>query len=152
MTLPVEIEFVDALAWERAEELAALLYEILYRDFGVDRAGAWREHESGSVTAVALGPDGALLGTARLLPQSEGAPRQVRQVAVDPVVRGTGVGRALMEAVERRARAEADDEVVLHARDTAIDFYQRLGYQVVSDVFVSGLTGIEHRTMRKHLG
>jgi predicted GNAT family N-acyltransferase len=148
----VWIDFVDAQEWERAEQLTDLLYRVMYRDYGVERDGAWREHEAGSLTAVALSADETLLGTARLLP-GEGEPvRQVRQVAVEPDRRGSGVGSALMAAIEWRAAQEGANEVVLHARDSAIEFYRQQGYIVVSEVFVSELTGIPHQTMRKSLG
>jgi N-acetylglutamate synthase-like GNAT family acetyltransferase len=149
----MHIVFVDALEWESAEELADLLYGVMYRDFGVAREGEWREHEEGSVTAVALDDDGVLIGTARLLPETEpGAARQVRQLAVDPKRRGSGVASALMAAIEYRAAQEGAREIFLHARNTAIDFYERLGYSTADgDPFVSELTGIPHRTMRKSL-
>jgi predicted GNAT family N-acyltransferase len=146
------IDFIDAVEWERAGELSDLVYEVMYRDFGVAREGDWRDLDGGTLTAVALSADEALLGAARLLP-AEGEPqRQVRQVAVNPAQRGRGVGSALMAAIEWRAAQEGAEEIVLHARDSAIDFYERLGYEAISDVFVSELTGIPHRTMRKRLG
>ncbi len=148
----VWIDFVDANEWERAEQLADLLYRLMYRDFGVEREGSWREHEEGSVTAVALAADETLLGTARLLPAEGERVRQVRQVAVEPASRCSGVGSALMAAIEWRAAQEGAEEIMLHARDSAIEFYEQQGYAVVSEIFISELTGIAHQTMRKRLG
>ncbi len=145
------VMLVDAAVWDRKDELEALIFDELYREFGVDIGGPWWSSEPGSVTAVALTPNGGLVGSARLLPPegTVGAARQVRQVAVARGQRSTGVGRELMAAVERRARDDGASGVVLHARDTAIEFYERLGYRVESEPFVSELTGIVHRTMRK---
>lgn len=142
---------VDAAVWDRRTELETLIFDELYREFGVDVRGPWWSSEPGSVTAVALAPDGALIGSARLLPPegAVGTARQVRQVAVAQGKRAAGVGRELMSAVEGRARDEGASGVVLHARDTAFEFYQRLGYRFESEPFVSELTGIVHRTMRK---
>jgi predicted GNAT family N-acyltransferase len=145
-----DVRFVDE-SWERDAELAAFLYAELYRDFGVGRDAEWRHHEPGSVTAVALGRGGELLGSARLLPASGDRSRQVRQVAVSRVSRESGVGRALMTALEREARKQGAREVVLYARDTAIEFYLRLGYEPYGERFVSELTGIVHQAMRKSL-
>jgi len=65
----IVVEWVDA-AWERDEELAGLLYNELYRDFGVARDAEWRHSEPGSLTAVALDERGVLVGSARLLPEA----------------------------------------------------------------------------------
>lgn len=152
MSERIHIAFVDALEWERADEIADLLYGVMYRDFGLVREGQWREHEDGSVTALALDDDEALMGTARLLPETEpGSARQVRQLAVTPEMRGRGVASALMAAIEYRAAQEGAREIFLHARDTAVEFYERLGYCAAGEPFVSELTGIPHQTMRKSL-
>jgi predicted GNAT family N-acyltransferase len=139
-------------SWERFDELLDLSYEVLYRDFGVPRDGDWYHPANGSSFAIALGSGGALLGTARLLPAPQDHTRQVRQVAVGHDAHGRGVGRALMNELERLAAAEGAEEIWLHARDTAFGFYGRLGYVPEGELFVSKLTGIPHRTMRKQLG
>jgi predicted GNAT family N-acyltransferase len=133
------------------DDLERLLFEVLYRDFGVSADHDWREDEPGSQIAVAISDNGELLGAARLLPAPGEESRQVRQVAVLPGAQARGVGGALMRAVEQRAAEEGATEVWLNARDTAFAFYERLGYTFSGDTFVSELTGIPHREMRKRL-
>jgi predicted GNAT family N-acyltransferase len=137
--------------WERFDELLDLSYAILYGPFGVDRETEWYHPAHGSEFAVALAVDGSLLGTARLLPAPGDSSRQVRQVVVAPSARGAGVGRALMAALESIALAERAEDLWLHSRESAIEFYERLGYTVESETFISPLTGIPHKTMRKQL-
>jgi ribosomal protein S18 acetylase RimI-like enzyme len=137
--------------WQRFDELLELSYNVLYRDFGVAREGDWYHPAYGSEFAVALSPGGELLGTARLLPKPGDPTRQVRQVAVSPQAHGRGVGRALMEELERLAVAEGAVELWLHARENAFGFYGRLGFVPEGEIFVSELTGIPHRTMRRRL-
>jgi ribosomal protein S18 acetylase RimI-like enzyme len=137
--------------WSRFAELLDLSYDVLYRDFAVARDGDWYHPANGSEFAVALQSTGELLGTARLLPAPGDSSRQVRQVAVSPGAHGRGVGRALMRELERLATAEGADQTWLHARENAFGFYARLGYKPEGEVFVSELTGIPHRTMRKRL-
>jgi len=138
--------------WARFAELLDLSYDVLYRDFDVSREGDWYHPANGSEFAVALDADDVLVGTARLLPLSGNLDRQVRQVAVAPETRGRGIGKALMVALEELAYREGGRELWLHARENAWGFYERLGYEAVSEVFVSELTGIPHRTMRRRLG
>ncbi|TLM88636.1 MAG: GNAT family N-acetyltransferase [Actinobacteria bacterium] len=132
-------------------EVRELVYRVLYRDFGVGEDAEWYHADEGDVLALAYGSEGELLGSARLLAAAGDAERQVRQVAVDPAASGRGIGRSLMHALEAHAASEGASAVWLHARDTAIPFYERLGYECVSETFVSNLTGIPHRTMRKTL-
>jgi len=147
---PLRIEAVDE-SWERDAELAAFLFDELYRDFGVCGDDEWRHAQAGSITVVALGAEGKLLGSARLLPGAGEPSRQVRQVAVAPQARDSGVGRALMESLERQAASEGAVEMWLNARDSAIAFYRRLGYEPLGERFTSELTGIVHVAMRKPL-
>ncbi len=136
-------------AWSRFDEVLALYYEVLYRDFGVDRDADWYQPAHGSEFAVAIAADRGLLGAARLLPAPGDTERQVRQVAVAPGARGSGVGRVLMGELHAIAAREGAETTWLHARETAFGFYESLGYRYESEPFASSLTGIPHRTMRR---
>lgn len=144
----MEPSFQELPADQRVRDL---LYDVLYGDFGVARDAEWLHAEDGGVFALATAPDASLLGVIRLMPATGEASRQLRQLAVAADARGRGVGAALVIAMERRARTEGATEVWLHARDSAYGFYERLGYRFAGDTFVSALTGIPHRTMRKAL-
>lgn len=132
------------------EAVYDLLYDVLYRDFGVDPASDWRHLDADSTYAVATSAGGGLLGVARLMPAGD-APesRQLRQLAVAHATRRSGVGRALVHALEHKAAEQGAREVWLNARESAFGFYERLGYEFDGEVFVSELTGIPHRRMRK---
>lgn len=60
--------------------------------------------------------------------------------------RGIGVGRQLMECMQRDARARHPlARLVLNAQATAIPFYLKLGWQVVGEPFVEA--GVAHAAM-----
>jgi ribosomal protein S18 acetylase RimI-like enzyme len=126
-----------------------LRYRTLYepwdlpRDLVEDTDGRAYEH------FAAITDEGELIGYARL--HLEGGESKAYQVTVDESWRHRGVGRALMDAVEARARAEGRDFVELDARVTALGFYERLGYVADGDTFISGRTGTPHRHMRRTL-
>jgi predicted GNAT family N-acyltransferase len=82
-------------------------------------------------------------------PQGQMKQVQMRQVAVDPTIHGHGIGRKLVLAFEDRARAAGAHEIVMDARLTAQAFYERLGYQTTSDVYIQST--IPHVKMRKVL-
>ena len=48
---------------------------------------------------------------------------------VDPTEHGRGVGRALMDAIERAARAEGLRQLTLDASLNAVPFYRALGWR-----------------------
>lgn len=65
------------------------------------------------------------------------------------VARGTGLGAALVGAVEEAGRALGAKECELHAQVVAMGFYERLGYRAQGPVYDDA--GIPHRTMVKTL-
>jgi predicted GNAT family N-acyltransferase len=54
-----------------------------------------------------------------------------------------------VEASERVAIERGALRMTLHARQTAVPFYERLGYRVVGEPFIE--VGIPHRAMEKSL-
>jgi predicted GNAT family N-acyltransferase len=89
------------------------------------------------------------VGTARLRSPDPGVAK-VERVAVLAAYRGQGVGVALVEAIESLAREENLDRAVLHAQVRVEAFYEKLGYERVSDeVFEDA--GIPHVEMAKSL-
>jgi N-acetylglutamate synthase-like GNAT family acetyltransferase len=92
--------------------------------------------------------DGELVGCLALVPQSSAEVR-MRQVAVKPRLQGQGIGRALVEYAEQSARERGFSVMMLHARDTAIPFYEKLGYERVGEPFME--VTILHCEMQKKL-
>ena len=95
--------------------------------------------------ATLLGED--LVACGVYVPASPWA--KVRQVAVEPAYVGCGYGREIMLRTEVLARDDGREGILLHARETAIGFYERLGYNPEGPPFTE--VGIPHRLMRKKL-
>ena len=73
---------------------------------------------------------------------------QLRAMATAPAVRGHGAGDALLDAGIARARATAPDAVVwARARDSALGFYVRHGFEVVEPGFVDETTAQPHHVI-----
>ena len=75
--------------------------------------------------------------------------RQLRGMAVDEGLRGTGIGTALLTAGVERAFAAGAAAVWANARDTALGFYLRHGFEVVGDGYVDEATGLPHHHIRR---
>ncbi|MFC7405369.1 GNAT family N-acetyltransferase [Georgenia alba] len=91
---------------------------------------------------LAVDEEGRAIGTGRLLSDPDHAGEvHLGRLAVRARVRGRGIGAQLVAAIERVAlerHAVPDGEgrlrvrVVLAAQESAMEFYRRLGYEVVS--------------------
>lgn len=126
----------------------ALRHEVLRVPLGLAFTVDQLASESGSQHLAAFDGEGRILGCLMLTPH-EGGEVQMRQVAVKPEMQGTGLGRALVEEAERKARELGFTRMMLHARDVAIGFYARLGYAREGDLFKE--VGIVHQQMAKRL-
>lgn len=74
---------------------------------------------------------------------------KIRQMACSEKHRGCGVGRQLLERVEAAMLERGFDQIFMHARATALGFYEKLGYAKVGDEFIE--VGIPHFRMEKCL-
>ena len=68
-------------------------------------------------------------------------------MAVDPSRQRQGVGERLVRRLEAEVALRDIRTVTLHARDTAVRFYARLGYALRGEPFTE--VGILHRDMIK---
>jgi predicted GNAT family N-acyltransferase len=84
-----------------------------------------------------------------ILTQKEPGTFQLRQMAVDQKMQRNGVGAAIMHFAENLAKDAGGKEVMMHARKTAMGFYEKLGYAAVGDEFSE--VGIPHVEMKKNL-
>lgn len=74
---------------------------------------------------------------------------RLKQMAVSDQCQGKGIGNKLMQAAETFARTKGFEKIYFHARETAIPFYEKLGYKILSDTFEE--VGIPHKKMGKTL-
>ena len=70
-------------------------------------------------------------------------------MAVSPVLQGKGIGRVLMVFAENIARDRGYRRLTMHARKTAIGFYEKLGYKTQGEEFQE--VTIPHFEMDKEL-
>ncbi len=79
------------------------------------------------VHALAVNRFGLPLGTGRLLLHADGIGKIGRMAVLAPM-RGSGVGRGLLNALVEAARTRGDRDVLLHAQASAVPFYLRAGF------------------------
>ena len=128
-----------------------LRYAVLRQPWGQPLGSELADDDSAATTrhAAAFAADGTMLGVGRLHPNGPGQ-GQLRYMAVATGQQGQGIGSEMLRYLEAAALAISLNEIVLHARETAVPFYQRHGYSVVAASHT--LFGvIPHFLMRKNL-
>src|SRR5260221_13592949 len=108
------------------QQMVNLRNEILRKPLGLtfDREELEKEKEDILMGAF---EDDRLLGCC-LLSRVDAITVRLRQMAVPNNMQGKGVGRALMIFAENIARDLGYKRLVMHARVTALGFYEKLGY------------------------
>ncbi len=112
------------------------------------RPEADRDGRDGEALHLVALREGAVIGTCRLV--FDGPVARLGRMAVEPELRGQGIGAALLEEAERYAREAGSERIDLHAQTPAIPLYARCGFEQRGELFVE--EGIPHVSMEKQLG
>lgn len=88
------------------------------------------------------------VATARIYEQSNDT-YKVQRVAVLKEYRTRGIGTILMREIEKKVKMHKADKLTLGSQNTAIPFYEKLGYKISSTEFMDA--GIPHHSMTKSL-
>ena len=75
---------------------------------------------------------------------------QIRYMAVSKDLQGFGIGKQILDLLEKNAKKNNAKRIILNARDHAIGFYKISGYKTEKKYDGSD-TGIPHTTMKKNI-
>lgn len=89
-----------------------------------------------------------LIAVLTLTPLNKDAVK-MRQVAVKECYQGQGIGTKTVAFAEKEAKKRGYQQIVLHARKTAVPFYEKMGYSIVSGEFTE--IHIPHYKMEKRI-
>jgi ribosomal protein S18 acetylase RimI-like enzyme len=138
-----EIAHGSSAYWATVDLREAVLRKPLGLQFSAEELAA----ESDSHHVACYRGD-RVVGCLVLRPLGDGDAR-MRQVAVVPEMQGQGIGTALVNFAEALARKNGYRRMILHAREAAVSFYEKLGYARVGDPFVE--VTVPHWAMHKSL-
>ena len=139
----IECELIDWGSVKYIQSLA-LRHEVLRKPLGLIFDPAIFPEEKGDIHLVANHGDW-LVGC--MILTEAGKDLKMRQVAVANKYRRNKVGARMVALAEAKAIEMGKQKMVLHARDSALDFYLSLGYYIVGDQFEE--VGIPHHRMEK---
>ncbi len=126
--LPADYENLGILFQASIEELASDAYSDEQRALWGGKAEdqtAWTKHLSGCLTLIAE-EDGEPVGFAAMRDNAI-----IENVHVHPDMAFMGVGRQLLDALERLAMARGAKKLSVAATDNALPFFERLGFVAI---------------------
>ena len=129
------------------QQMVQLRNDILRKPLGLSFTPEELEKEKGEILIGAFEEE-KMLGCCMLITEDPATVR-LRQMAVLNNLQGKGIGKALMQFAENIARDRGYRRMTMHARQTAIGFYEKLGYQISGDRFEE--VSIPHYIMEKVL-
>lgn len=129
------------------QQMITLRNDILRKPLGLYFAPEELENEKHEILIGAFEED-KMIGCCMLV-KEEAKTCRLRQMAVLNNVQGKGIGRALMLFAETIARDRGFRKLTMHARETALGFYERLGYKISGEEFKE--VTIPHYVMEKNL-
>jgi N-acetylglutamate synthase-like GNAT family acetyltransferase len=129
------------------QQMVQLRNDILRKPLGLGFDKEELEQEKEDILIGAF-EDERILGCC-MMSKVDAATLRLRQMAVPNNMQGKGVGRALMIFAENIARDLGYRRLCMHARSTAVGFYQKLGYRTAGNEFTE--VTIPHYVMEKDL-
>ncbi len=127
----------------------ALRYRVLREPWN-QPLGSERDEKEFDQSHFAAFDNNVIVGVGRL-DYIDPSIRQIRFMAVEPSCQCKGVGSNLMILMESEAWNSGATEIILHARENVLGFYEKLGYICVKPSHL--LFGeIQHFLMKKKKG
>jgi N-acetylglutamate synthase-like GNAT family acetyltransferase len=129
------------------DQMVQLRYEILRKPLKLFFEKEELEKEKEDILIGAYEED-KILGCC-MLKKIDADTVRLRQMAVANNLQGKGIGASMMNFAENVAREAGYKKIRMHARKTAIGFYEKLGYRVIGNEFLE--VSIPHYVMEKRL-
>ena len=129
------------------QKMVELRFQILRNPLGLAFTQTELDKEKEDIL-IGFFEEEALEGCCILTPDNKTNIR-LRQMAVVDGLQGKGIGRVIMNFAENVARDRGYKVLHMHARKSAVGFYQKLGYEIVGEEFEE--VTIPHYEMQKSL-
>lgn len=143
------MKVIEPATPEQFKQYFQLRYDTLRKPWDQPEGSERAEDDEQAIHAMLISGEGEALGVCRLhlnTPQ-EG---QIRFMGVRGDKQGQRLGDQLISYLEDRARQLGATSMTLQARENAVNFYRRNGYDVVEKTYLL-FGSIQHYKMAKQL-
>lgn len=132
---------------DQYKDMVNLRMEILRKPLNLSFKNEDLEKEKEDILLGAFEED-KIIGCCVLTKLPEGI-CQLRQMAIHLGMQRNGLGSSLLNFAENVARDAGFSTMVMHARKTAVGFYEKLGYKIYGEEFEE--VTVPHFEMRKFI-
>jgi len=129
------------------EQMVKLRYEVLRKPLGLSFTAEELEKEKNDILLGAFDEDNLI--ACCILSPIDSQYLRLRQMAVQKKQQGMGIGESMMQFAENLARDKGYKILLMHARESAIGFYEKFGYRKKGDEFME--VNLKHWIMEKEL-
>jgi len=129
------------------KQVIALRYAILRQPLGLSFSNEELDREKDNIHIAAFEEED-LLGCC-MLTKINNNTLQLRQMAVKDNLQRKGIGASIIVFAENISRDRGYRTIMMHARDTAIGFYEKFGYKIKGEPFIE--INLSHHIMEKKL-
>ncbi|AKD02566.1 GNAT family N-acetyltransferase [Pontibacter korlensis] len=143
------MKIIEPATTEQFEQYYRLRYQALREPWGQPEGSERLDDDASAIHAMLMNDAGEAVGVCRLHLNTlqEG---QLRLMGIRKDQQGKQLGNKLIRYLEERARALGAERMTLEARDYAVNFYRRNGYEVVEKTYLL-FGSIQHYRMAKQL-
>jgi predicted GNAT family N-acyltransferase len=129
------------------KQMIALRMEILRKPLGLNFSEDELAKEKEDILIGAFDEDTIL--ACCLLTKIDNITIKLRQMAVQNNLQGKGIGASMMSFAETVARDKGYKKLMMHARNSAIGFYEKFDFKVKGNEFIE--VNVPHHVMEKRL-
>ena len=129
------------------QQMVNLRNEVLRQPLGLSFSADELAQEKDDILIGAFDDDKML--ACCMLTKADNKSLRLRQMAVQNNLQGKGIGASMLNFAETLSRDKGYKKLIMHARETAVGFYEKLGYKVVGNKFTE--VTIPHFVMEKKL-
>ncbi|MGB3640733.1 MAG: GNAT family N-acetyltransferase [Rivularia sp. (in: cyanobacteria)] len=144
----MQLQFIDTNSPEYLQA-CKLRYNLFFAEHNLPFSTVYYRRESIGFHGVIKTDDTNEVIAYGILTPAENKVYQIHQMVVEPSYQKQGFGKTIMQALIEKAKTEEARAIILEARTTAVDFYHKFGFEVVSREYPSKKTGVLHVTMLK---
>lgn len=128
-------------------QMVSLRHQLLRKPLGLEFSAEELEKEKEDIL-IGCFDDGRIVGCCILTNKGNKTIR-LRQMAVIAGLQGKGIGKVLIQFAENIARDRGFKKIMMHARKSAIGFYEKMGYTIMGTEFEE--VNLPHFLMEKNL-
>lgn len=136
-----------AVTPESVEEALQIRFDVFIKEQGIAPDRESDELDAVNSHWLVRDESGYPVATARMIDQGDGVGK-IERIAVIKPCRNQGIGRMLLEQMERDAKTIGFERLLIHAQLYCQGFYEKLGYEV-TDATLFFEEDIPHIKMEK---